>query len=104
MKDCECPYCGAEQDINHDDGYGYEEDKTHQQECHSCEKTFTYITCISFSYDTYKADCLNGGEHKWKPTITFPKECTRMRCEDCDEERQPTSEEWAMINKKEQEA
>ena len=23
--DVECPYCGAEQEINHDDGYGYDE-------------------------------------------------------------------------------
>ena len=28
MYDVECPYCGAEIEINHDDGYGYEEDET----------------------------------------------------------------------------
>ena len=30
------------QDINHDDGYGYEEDVTHEQECSNCEKTFVF--------------------------------------------------------------
>jgi len=27
--DVECPYCGAEQEINHDDGQGYDEDVLH---------------------------------------------------------------------------
>ena len=35
MKDVDCPYCKAEQDINHDDGYGYEEDGMYEQECQS---------------------------------------------------------------------
>ena len=30
-KDVDCPYCGHPQDINHDDGYGYEEVVLHQQ-------------------------------------------------------------------------
>ena len=38
--DVYCPYCGAEQEINHDDGYGYEEDRRYQQQCGECEKTF----------------------------------------------------------------
>jgi len=35
MSDVTCPYCRDEQEINHDDGYGYEEDKEHEQDCHS---------------------------------------------------------------------
>ena len=62
-KDVECPYCGAEQDIDHDDGYGYEEDETYQQECSECEKVFSYTTSVSYSYEVSKAPCLNGGEH-----------------------------------------
>lgn len=29
--DVECPYCGAEQEINHDDGQGYDEGVLHRQ-------------------------------------------------------------------------
>ena len=98
MSDVECPYCEQSQDINHDDGYGYDEGKLHQQQCVECDKTFTYTTSISFYYEAQKADCLNGGEHKWKASNTYPKEYTRMVCEDCEEERQPTNEEWEDIN------
>lgn len=62
--DVECPYCGNKQNINHDEGYGYEEDEVYEQECPECEKIFIYTTTISFSYDVSKADCLNGAEHK----------------------------------------
>ncbi len=93
MSDCECPYCGADVEINHDDGYGYTEDELHQQECSECEKTFTFYTSTHFTYRTGKADCLNGAEHKYKRTTTVPKEYTRMRCVDCDHERPLTKEE-----------
>lgn len=96
MDDCNCPYCGAEIEINHDDGYGYCEDETYQQECHACGKTFVYTTDISYSYSPEKADCLNeGGKHDWKPIPTYPKCMTRMRCSMCNEEREPTNEEIA---------
>lgn len=97
-KDIECPYCGHEQDINHDDGYGYEEDTNHQQECGKCEKTFIFNTSISFWYDAYKADCLNGGEHIYKPIPTAPAYFTKMRCELCEERRDPTDEERELYN------
>jgi len=92
--DVECPYCGEGQEINHDDGYGYEEDRIHQQCCSSCDKEFAFTTSISFSYDAKKADCMNGGPHNFKPSCTAPKHHTRMYCADCDEERQLTELEW----------
>jgi len=91
--DVECPYCGAEQEINHDDGYGYTEDQAYEQECGECEKTFVFHTSISFYYSVNKADCLNGGEHKYRKTCTYPKKYTKMRCQDCDHERAPTARE-----------
>lgn len=94
--DCECPYCAAMQEICHDDGYGYEEDGIYQQECSDCGKKFAYTTRIHFYYEVAKADCLNGAEHKWKQTITVPREFTRMRCTDCGEERKPTEEEISL--------
>ena len=57
-RDTECPYCGEDVEINHDDGYGYSEDETHQQECGACGKTFTYTTMIHFSYRTRRASAL----------------------------------------------
>lgn len=93
--DVKCPYCGQEQEICHDDGYGYEEDEHHEQECVSCEKTFIFMTTISFYYQAFKADCLNGGDHEYKPTITYPVEATRMRCVNCGIERPANEEELA---------
>lgn len=95
--DVKCPYCEKLQEINHDDGYGYEEDELHQQECSDCDKSFTYTTGIIYIYKAFKADCLNGAEHEYKQTCTFPVECTRMRCQNCAEERQPTEDEWKII-------
>lgn len=89
-----CPYCKHEIEINHDDGRGYEEEILHEQECNNCGKTFVFSTHISFDYTLYKADCLNeGGEHDWKPTITYPKQFTKMRCTMCESERHTTKEE-----------
>jgi len=99
QNDIECPYCGAEQNINHDDGYGYEEDKLHEQECPECDKIFTFSTSISFYYEAYKADCLNGAPHNFEPTATWPKEFTMMACTTCDERRKPTDEEMKGILK-----
>jgi len=97
MSDLECPYCGVDLEVCHDDGEGYEEDILHEMECHVCEKSFIFTTAIIFYYKPKKADCLNDGKHIFKPTNTFPKECTRMECETCGEQRQPTPEEWKLI-------
>ena len=85
-KDVECPYCGVDVDINHDDGYGYEESDPHEQECPGCEKAFVYTTSIIYHYNAAKADCLNGAPHKYKRTITYPPEFAKMRCIDCGHE------------------
>jgi Zn ribbon nucleic-acid-binding protein len=99
MEDINCPYCNTEQDIDHDDGYGYEENELHQQECSECGKNFVYNTSISYYYSVNKADCLNDGEHDFQPTHTYPKEFTKMRCTMCGEERRPTDEEMKEILK-----
>lgn len=93
MKDIECPYCGHPQDINHDDGYGYHEDEVYNQDCCECGKTFIYTTGIIFNYYPEKADCLNGGNHTWEYTKTYPKECTQMQCTSCHDYRPMTKDE-----------
>jgi hypothetical protein len=95
MNDIECPYCGAGQDICHDDGFGYEEDLRHEQECGSCGKTFVFTTSISFYYEAAKADCLNGEPHKLKMSMTMPRQYSEMCCEDCDYRRKPTPAEFS---------
>jgi len=104
--DVECPYCGKGQEINHDDGYGYDEDGRHEQECADCEKTFAFTTSISFYYDSYKADCLNGGLHEWgSPSKMWlderkNKELWRRSCRDCDLTEQGYNPEWMGSNEK----
>lgn len=91
--DIECPYCEHEQEINHDDGYGYEEDVNHEMECCNCDKYFTFQTVVTYHYTSEKADCLNDSEHRLSKTLTYPVEFSKMRCKDCDYERDLTKEE-----------
>ena len=93
MDDINCPYCGESQDIDHDDGVGYDENKTFSQMCRYCRKTFVYTASCLWTYDAQMADCLNGADHDYQPTHTYPKEYTKMRCSMCDDERDPTKEE-----------
>lgn len=85
--DLQCPYCGADNEVCHDDGFGYEQDTLHEIECNACEKYFVFSTCISFSYTAYAAPCLNDGNHTWKKTVTCPPEFARLRCTMCDAEK-----------------
>lgn len=87
MSDITCPYCGCEQGVCHDDGFGYEEGEAHEVECGSCEKRFQFFTTISFSYEVHKADCLNTGEHEYVPTRTYLPQYARLRCRHCDDEK-----------------
>jgi len=86
MDNVECPYCGKETEICHDDGAGFQEDILEETSCEHCDKSFVYDTYISYSYTGYKADCLNGEEHKYAPTNTYPIEYTKWRCADCGKE------------------
>ncbi len=95
--DVDCPYCDKGNEINHDDGYGYEEGRVYEQECSGCDKIFVYTTSISFYYEAEKAACLNGGEHIFEPTMTYPKKYTKMCCTMCDKTRQPTEDELTLI-------
>ena len=99
MSDVECPYCGAYCEINHDDGYGYYEDEKYEQECGNCEKIFAYTTSIVLYYKAKKADCLNGADHEYQPTKTYPREYTRMQCIGCGHERPCTTDEMIEARK-----
>lgn len=96
--DLECPYCGKELDINHDDGFGYEEGVKHKMECPHCNKYFVFETSIVFYYEAQKADCLNDKKHDYQITHTFPKQYSKMRCTICDDSRTLTIEERDKYN------
>ena len=82
MSDVNCPYCGASQEIDHDDGYGYEEDEQFEQECDSCEKEFKFKTSIIYHYNVECQDDehdieVTTGHYNYKPY-------TRKECKNCD--------------------
>jgi hypothetical protein len=85
VKEMECPYCGHYFSIDHDDDYT--EGIKHQCECPKCEKSFVYETVISFDYFTEKADCLNGSDHEFVMSCTYPKEFSYEYCKHCGERK-----------------
>ena len=93
MSDMECPYCGAGQEVCHDDGAGYEECKRHEHTCSECGKTFVFRTSISFSYYASKANCLNGSDHDIMFRRSWPAKFSRMECRYCDYTRPATGAE-----------
>lgn len=90
MSDINCPYCEAELNICHDDGFGYEENVNHQMECDKCGKYFVFQTSILIYYEAEKADCLNDGKHDYKPTTSYPKHFTKMECKMCGDVKEPS--------------
>jgi DNA-directed RNA polymerase subunit RPC12/RpoP len=79
MSDVNCPYCNKEQEINHDDGYGYEEDDHHKQWCIDCDKEFEFTTSIIYHYNVYCKD----GDHKMEQSA-FAEHKELFSCENCD--------------------
>lgn len=61
MSYVQCPYCKVENEINHDDGFGYEEDVEHELQCDSCNKSFIFLTSITYNFDSY---CGNYDDHE----------------------------------------
>lgn len=88
MSDMECPYCGADQDVCHDDGFGYDESVKHEYQCSSCDKYFIFMTSISFHYEAEKADCLNGADHEMVEVCSSARNIWPdwKRCKHCEHE------------------
>jgi hypothetical protein len=85
LQDVECPYCEAWQEIDHDDGYGYQEDELYEQECSECGKTFGYETMIIYSYAAKKLPCSNGEDHCLEEYKVIPHEfgVGKKKCKWC---------------------
>lgn len=83
-KEIECPYC---EHLNYDDDVEFRgEDELHEMQCAECEKNFLFRIWVHFSYNTTKADCLNGSQHDYAPTKTVPREYARVKCTICETE------------------
>ena len=79
-----CPYCRSGMDDPDD---CYEQDVTYEHECPYCEKSFVFTIEYTRTYSADKADCLNGAEHDYQKTKTFPVEFARLRCTMCQHEK-----------------
>ena len=79
MSDVKCPYCGEEQEINHDDGHGYAEGDRHEQYCTDCDKELEFTTAIIYHYDVYCKD----GDHKMEQ-CSIKEHSELYECENCD--------------------
>lgn len=84
MYDCICPYCDKGME-NPDDCY--EPNTLYEEECPHCGLNFVFEVEYSITYNTKQASCLNGGNHDYKKTDTFPIEFTRLRCTMCGDEQ-----------------
>lgn len=89
-KDVKCPYCGADVEVNHDDGYGLEEDLIFKQECDWCAKVFAYTVCIEIHHNAKRMECLNGEPHKYEKIMIFPPDYHVMKCVDCGHTAEPS--------------
>lgn len=62
----ECPYCQHEYDPEMNDGGDWSQDARREEECPECEKNFMITVSWEVSFESEKADCLNGGAHRLK--------------------------------------
>ena len=88
MHKAECPYCGENNEINHDDGFGLEDDQQWEQECKYCGKIFIFQSSTQWYFHAEKAPCLNGEDHNWVKIVGAPREYLigRQRCSYCGKE------------------
>lgn len=84
-----CPYCDEDVELNHDDGKHYDEDRSEETQCSSCDKYFMVSAFCLWTFEANKADCLNDGDHDWQKIRGWPVGHfeNRRRCSVCGEEK-----------------
>jgi len=94
--DLQCPYCDEEIEDPDD---AYEPDRDYEHECPHCEKNFVFHVEYTRNYSANKAECLNGGEHRYKERKLYGtgEPLIRWRCQDCGHEVSNAS--WALQNR-----
>ena len=84
MDEIECPYC---QHTWNYDGDGLGDDESEECQCEKCEKSFMIKASVSISYESTACPCLNGEDHKFVDTRSFPRITygkIRMKCDYCE--------------------
>ncbi len=84
MYECTCPYC--DKDLNDPDD-AYNPGELYEKQCRYCEKIFIFEIDYIKTYHCKQADCLNGAEHDFKKTKTFPERFAKLRCTMCGMEK-----------------
>lgn len=87
-KDLRCPYCGYVFDSSWFETYP-DQGIVSDADCPDCEKTFSYEVEYHPYFRSWKAPCLNGGEHDWQEIVGVPIFWfkNRRRCSVCDAEK-----------------
>ena len=82
----QCPYCNRI--ISVCEEWTFEDNESYEETCPNCNKIFIYsvTTECSYSFAAKKADCLNGGQHKFEIVHLIPPEKSYKRCV-CGEQR-----------------
>lgn len=77
-----CPHCDKE--TYHPDDC-YETMNKYDQECNHCGNTFGFTIEYDPCYSSFKAPCMNGGDHNWRESYRDDSMgITILRCEYCD--------------------
>lgn len=90
MIDFDCPYCGNGSDY-YDDPLS--DGESTEVQCGECEKNFIVTAYYSVDHISKKADCLNGGEHKWNKQRCVPEYFANIICDECGSTHNPSDEE-----------
>lgn len=77
-----CPYCDKE--FKEPEAHIDIEDcnDAYDSECPHCDKRFAYEVDVEVKLipTSYKAACLNGGEHEWETQACYPEFASRRVC------------------------
>jgi predicted esterase YcpF (UPF0227 family) len=86
MNDIECPYCGEY--FEDQDYYENEHESLYELECPKCNKIMMCQYTMYPYFESFKAPCKNGGDHKLKEIHGYPDAFFKYkrRCEYCNEE------------------
>lgn len=81
----ECPYC--EKEIDDPDDCD-DPSRDYEHECPHCEKNFVFQVEYTRDYSANKAECLNGGEHRYKDRNRYGAGEPEIysQCQDCGHE------------------
>lgn len=72
-----CPYCEI---VFNEPNEHLAPGERSETDCPECEKYFAYAIRYEIITTSYKAECLNGGEHEWTTQTCYPEFMTQRVC------------------------